>query len=500
MRGRHANGEGTIYQRKDGRWEGAIYVLTTGGTSKRQSLYGKTRADVHTKLTSAKMKQQQGILVADKVWRLGEYLDYWLEEVVRPNRRPATYDRYEANVRLYLKPDLGQNLMSRLSVPALQQYLNHHLATGQSPRKVQIMREVLSSALTTATRQETVVRNVARLVTLPGRERADITPWTLREATHFLEVSKDHWLYPAFVLLVLYGLRRGEVLGLRWQDVDFDRGELHIRQQVYRAGGVVREGPVKTRAGQRKLPLLGLIRQLLVPLHGAAGSSQWDLIFTAKTRDSPVEPQVFTSTFHRVCDQHDVRRIKLHHIRHTTATLLKNLGVPARDTQLILGHSHVSITQQIYQHDDMGSRRQSLEQLERVLVPSAGRDARSSDDAEDVRDDRINDTLTILPSVQGNRPEHWGPPALPSVLPSKVLLQQEKVPIWHSYLYKFMAGMEGFEPQDIGLKSSGVLSSTTVHSRLAKITLITQKRKRQWHLGVVAVNLAVKLMAGFDGQ
>ena len=208
--------------------------------------------------TEAQELNSQGIPVPDRSWKLGDWLDYWLEHVVAPNRRPATYALYEMIARLYLKPALGTAPLARLSAARVQAFLNGQLAAGQSIRQVQVMRTVLSSALTRAMREELLMRNVARLVELPGWERQPIAPWTAEEARGFLTAARDDPLYPAFVLLLLYGLRRGEVLGLRWTDVDLGGGEIRVRQQIGRVNGELRVGPVKTNAGRRDLPMLPL--------------------------------------------------------------------------------------------------------------------------------------------------------------------------------------------------------------------------------------------------
>ena len=130
-------------------------------------------------------------------------------------------------------------------------------------RKVQVMRTVLSAALTRAMREELVVRNVARLVELPEWRRATIRPWSADEARQFLAVAKPDPLYAAFVLLIFYGLRRGEALGLRWEDIDFDAGTIRIRQQLQRIRGELLLAPLKTQAGKRDLPLLDVVRQAL---------------------------------------------------------------------------------------------------------------------------------------------------------------------------------------------------------------------------------------------
>lgn len=183
---------------------------------------------------------------------------YWLESFVKRNRRPATYALYETNIRLYLKPGLGSRKLARLSVADVQRFLGHRLEKGDSVRKVQIMRTVLSAALTRAVREELVPRNVARLAEVPEWRPKPVRPWTADEARHFMSASQSDPLHAAFVLLILFGLRRGEVLGLRWADIDFDAGIIHVRQQVQRIRGELRFGPVKTHAGQRNLPLLNL--------------------------------------------------------------------------------------------------------------------------------------------------------------------------------------------------------------------------------------------------
>jgi integrase len=120
-------------------------------------------------------------------------------------------------------------------------------------RNVHMMRQVLSAALTRATREELIGRNVARLVELPAWEPGEVHPWSADEALAFLQAAKSDPLHPAFVLLLLYGMRRGEVLGLRWQDVDLDVGVFRVRQQLQRVSGSLQAGPVKTKAGNRDL-------------------------------------------------------------------------------------------------------------------------------------------------------------------------------------------------------------------------------------------------------
>ena len=370
------SGEGTISgPRKDGRYVGAFYALTTTGARKRVYVYGRTREEAHERLVEEQSKAARGIPVPERSWKLGPYLDYWLEHVIKPTRRPATYALYEMIVRIHLAPALGKYYLKRLSVPTVQAFLNGKLRAGLSIRNVHIMRQVLSAALSRAVREELITRNVARLVELPAWEPRVVVPWSPTEALAFLQAAIDDPLYPAFVLLLLYGLRRGEALGLRWQDIDIEAQVIHVRQQIHRSQGQLRIGSVKTRAGSRDLPLIGLARGALLARKEQQEADQmklgsaWadtGLVFTTRT-GRPIEPRNLVRSFTRIRDGHGIRKIHLHAIRHTTASLLKDLGVPARDTQIILGHAHISTTQQIYTHVDEAARREALMRLNKLL-------------------------------------------------------------------------------------------------------------------------------------
>lgn len=327
------------------------------------------------RMREAQERNRQGTPIPDRAWKLADWLDYWLEHVVSPNRRPKTYALYEMIVRTDLKPALGKHPLTRLSAARVHAFLNGQLAAGRSIRRVQIMRTVVSSALTRAMREELVVRNVARLAELPTWERKPITPWTAAEARAFLDAAKRDPLYPAFVLLLVYGLRRGEVLGLRWRDIDEDDGEIRIRQQIQRVSGELRLGPIKTGAGRRDLPLLPIASDALVMRREAQATDQdalghaWHdngLVFTTRT-GRPVEPRNLVRSFGRICTAHRIRPIAVHHLRHTTATLLKKLGVPARDAQIILGHSRLAVTLEIYTHEDRQAQREALGKISDVL-------------------------------------------------------------------------------------------------------------------------------------
>ncbi|MFL6162739.1 MAG: tyrosine recombinase XerC [Jatrophihabitantaceae bacterium] len=378
MTKRNSNGQGSIYKRKDGRWEGAVYLPTVGGMRKRFRCYGRTKQEVQTTLVEQQARAQKGRPLPNRMWRLGEYLDYWLEQVVRTSRSPRTYESYEMTVRLYLGPLLGGQYLTRLTVAQVQVALNQALANGTTVRSAHLMRMVLSAALTRAKREEILDRNVASLAELPIWRRREITPWTAAQVAEFLSSAQDDSLYPAFLLLALYGLRRGEVLGLRWQDIDSDH--LRIRQQVQRISGQLQVGPLKTSASRRDLPLLAPARQVLEQhaelqrqqvQSGVRMPNVSDLVFTTRN-GQPIEPRNLLRSFERIRRQQGLPHNTLHHLRHTVATLLKGGGVAARDAQGILGHADITTTQQIYQHADAAAQAYGLEQVARLVLPARG--------------------------------------------------------------------------------------------------------------------------------
>lgn len=358
MTKRRPNGAGTITLRKDGRYQGAAYVTDTNGHRVRRYAYGKTWDEAAEGLAKLQDDERKGVPVPDKSWKLGAFLDYWLEHMVKPAREPATYAKYESMVRLHIKPRMGTKLVTKLTPKQVRALLDALRRSGVGQATIVEVLKTLRNALNRARREELVGRNVAELVDMPSVETREVVPWSAAEAIEVLKVARSHRLYAAFVLVLVLGLRRGEVLGLRWSDVNLPEGQFMPRKQVQRVDGALVLKDLKSKASKAALPLPLLCaealaeRKHLQQLECAAAGESWKesgLIFTER-HGGPIEPRSFSRTFDARAARSGVRRIPLHDARHTCGSLLAALKVHPRVAMAILRHSQISVTMNIYTH------------------------------------------------------------------------------------------------------------------------------------------------------
>src|SRR5829696_2582294 len=217
--GRRGNGEGSIYKRRDGRWVGQYLVYTAKGPKYRY-LYGKTRAAVAEKLTKAMAERDGGLVFEAGKLTVAQYMDRWLSESARNRLRPKTYKDYAGLTRVHVVPALGHIKLNNLTPLHVQQFYSAKLASGLSKRTVEYLHTVLHAALKQAVRWELVPRNVTESVDPPRPEKKERPTLTLEQARFFLEASREDRFGALYVLVIQTGMRRGELLGLRWEDVD----------------------------------------------------------------------------------------------------------------------------------------------------------------------------------------------------------------------------------------------------------------------------------------
>ncbi|HEX5709580.1 MAG TPA: site-specific integrase, partial [Pyrinomonadaceae bacterium] len=319
---------------------------------------GKTRAEVADKLSATLSDQKKGIPIITERQTVGQFLDRWLEDCVKPTVRPNTYDSYEVHVRLYLKPDLGRIQLDKLSPQQVEAFLNAQVKAGRSPRMAQYLRSVLRIALNQAMKWNLVVRNAAGLVDPPRYIKPEIEPFSIEQVQAFMDASKGDRLELLFLVMLSMGLRKGEATALRWQDVDMNSGVMRVQRSLQRIEKKYQLVELKTKRSRRTLPMPEKVitalrthrtRQLEERLLAAERWKDSGFVFTTSV-GTPLNPRNVLRSFHRLLEKAGIPRRGVHNLRHTCASLLLEQNVHARTLMDILGHSRISVTMDTYAH------------------------------------------------------------------------------------------------------------------------------------------------------
>jgi integrase len=356
--GRRGNGEGTITRRNDGRWEARYYVPTVNGT-KRKTIYGKTQAEVRDKLTKALSDRIDGIVYDDENMTVGEYLDVWLKGSVYGSVRRSTYDRDTNLVNNHIKPILGRLKLKRLNSAHVQSFYRDRLDTGLSASTVHKMHDILRRGLAQAVSWHLVPRNVADTVKPPRPAPKEMHALSANETRKLLEAAGGDRLESLYILAIHTGMRQGEMLALRWQDVDLENAVVSVRRTLTRSGGRVVFGEPKTNKSRRSIRLTSqavealrghLERQLRdMEILGDRYQDQ-GLVFATDT-GGPINPSNLRQrSFASLLTRAGLPHMRFHDLRHTCATLLLSRGVHPKFVQELLGHATIAITLDTYSH------------------------------------------------------------------------------------------------------------------------------------------------------
>ncbi len=323
--GRRAHGEGTIYQRADGRWCAAVNLGWQDGKRRRKYLYGHTQAEVRNKLRQTQSDVAAGLPVADDRRSVGDYLTWWLHHHAKDRVRPRTFDSYESRIRLHLQPTIGHLSLAKLAPAHIQQLMADKLASGLSARSVQYIHAVLRVALNNAVRMGIIGRNVATLTDPPRVTKKEIQPLEPADARRFLTTCANDRLHALYSVAISMGLRQAEILGLRWRNLDLDNANLHVTHQLQRLGGQWQFTEPKSDRSRRTLTIpQTCVTALRAHKAGQAAERlaagpEWDdqdLVFTTHT-GRPIDPANQLRHFKRICHNIDLGDRRFHDLRHT---------------------------------------------------------------------------------------------------------------------------------------------------------------------------------------
>src|SRR5215213_4190287 len=363
--GKRGNGEGSISRRKNGGWC-AQYVVYTSEGRKRRTLYGKTRKEVAAKLSKALADREVGLVFDAGTLTVGEYLDRWLSHSVRGRVRQKTYERYESIVRVHLSPALVRSRLKALTPDHVRGLYREKLDCGLAPRTVLHIHRTLSRALKQGTNDGLIPRNAAASVKPPRTCSEAMQPLSGDQARAFLDTVAGDRMEALYVLAITAGLRQGEPLALKWEDVDLEGRypTLQVRRTLSETRGRRSfEAPKSGRGRHLRLSKRAVSalrahrrRQLEERMQKAGLWEDHGLVFPSEVGTPMSGRNLYRAFKIRAKRSSLPQTLRFHDLRHTCATLLLKQGVNPKFVQELLGHADISLTLNTYSHvlPDMG--------------------------------------------------------------------------------------------------------------------------------------------------
>ncbi len=330
---KRANGEGSIRKRKDGRWEGRYTAGHDPETGKAiyKNVLGRTQAEVKEKLKAAIKETQSLDLTKVGKYTVGEWMEVWFEDYAKIKVRPSSHQTYRGYVDNHIGPNIGDIPLEKLTSLELQKLYKKLLTKGRvdrletkgqpkglSVKTVRNIHQILSSALKLAQEQRIILVNPAEGCVLPKVEHREMKTLPMEQLQSFLREARESGVFELYYLELATGLRRGELLGLKWEDIDLERGDLRVRRQISRINGEVVEAPLKTKNAYRTLPLAEDTVSVLLEQKKKVGSSPW--VFPSPN-GGPISPDSVLHMLHRVLKRAGLPKVRFHDLRHTFATL-----------------------------------------------------------------------------------------------------------------------------------------------------------------------------------
>lgn len=383
------DGHGSMRKRADGRWEGRYTAGIDPKTGKQiqRSIYGKTQKEVREKLRNVLVELDKGTYVTPSQMTVSEWLDIWYTEYIG-NTTVHTHKSYKGIVDNHIKPALGSVKLYQLDAASVQSMINGLQSTKVgggvlTPKTVKNIHGVLHSALEQARRLGHIAKNPADLTILPRRSKPEIMALDSCQVTELLAKIKGHQYEWIYIVALFSGVRQSELMGLSWEDVNFDTGTLTIRRQLqylgHKYGGYVFRNAPKNGKVRRIMPaviVLDALRQQqmwqqeMAAKMGSCWSNEYNLVFTDPVGQALKHDHVYRH-LKRIFAEIGIPDARFHDLRHTYAILSLQAGDDVKTVQDNLGHYSAAFTLDTYGHVTDGMKRASAQRMD-ALIQSLG--------------------------------------------------------------------------------------------------------------------------------
>ncbi len=376
--GRRKKGTGGVSLRKDGRWEGRVVIgYDEKGLPKMKNVLAKTKGECLKKLKAL----QESLTVESKPkygkkMSFGEWIDFWFREFCSPRLKDSTKQTYGYRIYQQIIPNIGHIPLNELKTNDLQAFYAHLKTDGRLIRRdlngngvsdshVRAIHAHCNAALNKAVDEGLIFKNPATECRLPPKRYAEMKVLTHEEMHRMLVQAKAEGLFELFFLDLSTGLRRGELLGLQWEDVDFAKKELHIKRQVNRVEGKLVINTPKTKRSARPVPLSDITLYVLTEYKKSA-TSKW-LFPSPVNPENPREPSACRKRLSKILERAGCKHVRFHDLRHTFATMALENGIDIKTLAEILGHNTVATTINTYTHSTAEMQEAAAKKIDRAF-------------------------------------------------------------------------------------------------------------------------------------
>jgi integrase len=373
-RKRRGRGEGSISQRTNGLWEAKISLGYDGESKRRRrTVYGKSKAEVQTKLRELQNSAANGILADATQLTMVQFLSRWLENTVRPKVNASTYERYEQQIRLYINPCLGGVKLTKLTPFHVEQLYASMERNGKSGIARQKVGKTLRQALRHAVNVGFIPSSPAEKVPLPKGKKAEMRIYDADQVRRFLNAAKSDRLYAMYVVALDSGMRQGELFALQWSDIDFKSSSVSVQRSLENVGDQLSVKETKSAKGRRRIELSEFtIRTLQEHQKRMLAEGHISGPVFCDTQGGWLRRSNFLrSSFKAIIERAKLPHIRFHDLRHTCASLLLLADVNVKVVSERLGHASIQLTLDTYSHVLPTMQRKAAEKMNAVFIQIA---------------------------------------------------------------------------------------------------------------------------------